>query len=337
MCDTTAKKVSVIILNWNGRHYLDDCLTSVLAQTYPNLEVILVDNGSSDGSADWVAERFPTVWLIRNEVNLGFAAGNNQAIRASKGAYIATLNNDTYVEPDWLASLVQTMETDPQVGMCASKMLFADSPEIINSTGICLDPVGIAWDRQGGEPDDNRETAPLEVFGPCAGAALYRRAMLDQIGLFDEDFFAYLEDVDVAWRAQLGGWRCLYVPAARVYHVHSGTSVEGSRFKNQLLGRNKLWSIAKNYPLRRLLLHLPLILAYDLAAVLYALVARGDTSALAGRWAGLRGLGRMLRKRSAVQSLRQNYAGAHWNDHLEPLVPPWKVLARYRHLTPPPQ
>lgn len=333
MDEKTARKASIVILNWNGRHYLDDCLTSVAAQTYPNFETILVDNGSGDGSADWVAERFPAVRLIRNRANVGFAAGNNQAIRASLGSYIATLNNDTRVEPDWLACLVRAVETDRRVGMCASKMLFADRPETINSTGICLAPAGIAWDRRGGEPDDRAETEPLEVFGPCAGAALYRKEMLARVGLFDEDFFAYLEDVDLAWRARLAGWRCLYVPTARVYHVHSGTSVEGSRFKGRLLGRNKVWTIAKNYPTRQLLLRLPLILAYDLAAVLYVLLVRGDGAPLAGRWAGLCGLGRIWPKRATVQSLRQD--GSNWGDLLEPLAPPWEILARYRHLSPP--
>jgi GT2 family glycosyltransferase len=142
-------RVAIIILNWNGRRFLEDCLTAVLAQTYPDYEVLLVDNGSDDGSAEWVAERFPSVCLIRNPTNLGFAVGNNQAIRASSSEFIATLNNDTYVEPGWLAELVQVMESEPAVGSCASKILFADRPHVIDSTGICMDPVGIPWDRRG--------------------------------------------------------------------------------------------------------------------------------------------------------------------------------------------
>ncbi|MCK4470571.1 MAG: glycosyltransferase family 2 protein, partial [Anaerolineae bacterium] len=156
-------RVSVVILNWNGRRYLEDCLTSLQDQTFTDFDVILVDNGSTDGSVEWVAERFPQVRVIRNETNVGFAAGNNQAIRASQAEFVATLNNDTRVEPDWLAMLIAAAEEDPTVGMCASKMLFADRPEIINSTGINLDPIGIAWDRRGGEPDDRQETEPVEV------------------------------------------------------------------------------------------------------------------------------------------------------------------------------
>jgi len=156
---------------------------------------------------------------------------------------MATLNNDTQAAPRWLEELVAAMQGQDMVGMVASKMLFAHRPEIINSTGICLDPAGIAWDRRGGEVDANEEFGPAEVFGPCAGAAPYHRAMLDQVGLFDEDFFCYLEDVNLAWQARLMGWRCLYVPTARVYHVHAGMGQERSPFKNYLLGRNKVWTI----------------------------------------------------------------------------------------------
>jgi GT2 family glycosyltransferase len=332
-------QVSVVILNWNGLRYLERCLTSLQAQTFTDFEVILVDNGSTDGSVEWVRERFPDVRLICNESNVGFAAGNNQAIRASQAEYVVTLNNDTHVEPLWLGALVGAAEGAPTVGMCASKMLFADRPETINSTGISMDPVGIAWDRRGGEPDDaayaEAETGPAEVFGPCAGAALYRRAMLDQIGLFDEGFFAYLEDVDLAWRARLAGWRCLTVPSARVYHVHSATGREGSPFKSRLLGRNKVWTIAKNYSSGRLALYLPLIILYDVAASLYALVARRDVYALLGRLEGIKGLPGLWRRRRAVQALRREgrARGAQpWHRYLSPLTPPWRVSSRYTHL-----
>jgi GT2 family glycosyltransferase len=326
-------KVSVVIVNWNGRRYLHDCLASLQAQTFTGFEVILVDNGSTDGSVEWLMSRFPQVHLIRNETNVGFAAANNQAIRVSQAEFIATLNNDTRVEPDWLAELIAAAEGDSMVSMCASKMLFADRTEVINSTGIALDAVGIAWDRRGGEPDDRSETEPIEVFGPCAGAALYRRAMLDQIGLFDESFFAYLEDVDLAWRARLAGWRCLYVPTACVYHVHSATGVEGSTFKNRLLGRNKIWTIAKNYPAARLVLYLPLILVYDLAAVLFTLVVRRDVASLLGRLEGLKGLPSRWNQRQAVQALRREGRGQRWYHYLSPLIPPWHVPARYEHLS----
>jgi GT2 family glycosyltransferase len=325
-------QVSVILLNWNGLHYLKDCLISLLAQTYTDFEIILVDNGSTDGSVEWIKANYPQVRLLCNKTNLGFCVANNRAICSSTSPYIVALNNDTRVDPGWLSALVEAAGSDPTVGMCASKMLFADRPHVINSTGINLDSVGIAWDRRGGELDDDRESEPVEVFGPCAGAALYRRGMLDQIGLLDEDFFAYLEDVDLAWRARLAGWRCLYVPAARVYHAHSGTAIEGSPFKNRLLGRNKVWLIAKDYPMPRLLLYLPFILLYDLAAVLFTLLMRQDLSSLQGRLAGLKGLPAILRKRRAVQALRKENRGYPWHHFLSPLVLPWRVSDRYKHL-----
>jgi len=328
-----AKRVSIVIVNWNGLHHLKRCLPAVFAQTFTDFDVTLVDNGSTDGSVEWVKSNCPQVRLIQNTRNVGFARGNNQAIRSSDAEFIVTLNNDTRVEPGWLAALVEAVESDPTVGMVASKILFSDRPGMINSAGIALDPVGIAWDRLGGTPDDPNERAPVEVFGPCAGAALYRRTMLDQIGLFDEDFFAYMEDVDLAWRARLAGFRCLYAPSARVHHVHSATGIEGSPFKSRLLGRNKIWLIAKNYgPTGRLLIYLPLIVLYDLAAVAFALVARGDVHSLLGRIDGIIGLPRAWRKRRAVQALAQSEHGASWHCHLEPLAWPWRVPQRYRHI-----
>jgi GT2 family glycosyltransferase len=324
-------KVSVVIVNWNGQRYLDDCLSAVLAQTYPHCEVVLVDNASTDGSVELVTRKFPHVRVIQNEKNLGFAAGNNIGIRATSGEYVATLNNDTQADSRWLEELVAVMSGQDMVGMAASKMLFTHRPEVINSTGICLDLAGIAWDRRGGELDTTEGSGPIEVFGPCAGAALYCRTVLDKVGLFDEDFFCYLEDVDLAWRARLMGWRCLYVPTARVYHIHSGTGQEGSPFKNYLLGRNKVWTIIKNYPSTELFLLLPVILAYDLGSIPYTLLARGDASALRGRLAALRHLSHLWQKRREVQR-RRIISFAALAEQLSPLESPLAVLRRYRHL-----
>jgi GT2 family glycosyltransferase len=300
-----------------------------MAQTLSPLEIIVVDNGSKDGSVEWVQNTFPNVHLIANDRNLGFAAANNQALHAARGEYIATLNNDAWATPTWLAELVRAAQSDPSVGMCASKMLFADRPYMINSTGINLDWAGIAWDRQGGELDDKQENEPVEVFGPCAGAALYRREMLEELGGFDEDFFAYLEDVDLAWRARLAGWRCLYVPNAVVYHHHSATAKEGSYFKNYLLGRNKIWLLAKNYPMPYLLKYLPIIVLYDWGTLPYSLVVRGDWSAINGRLAALRDIRKLWRKRRATQASTRDFS---WVNLMQPVESPWRVLRRYRHL-----
>jgi GT2 family glycosyltransferase len=321
-------KVSVIVLNWNGQQYLERCLSALAAQTYPSYEVILADNGSSDGSVAFVAERFPRVRIVQNGANLGFAAGNNAGIRASRGAYVATLNNDTQVEPGWLAALVAALESDPGVGLCASKMLRWGSEGLIDSAGVCVDVLGWAWDRRAGQRDEAgpAEREPLELFGACAGAALYRRAMLDQIGLFDPDFFIYLEDVDLAWRAQAAGWRCLYVPQAVVYHVHAGTVAEESPFKIRLLGRNKVWLLCKNYPFPPLLWYGPLILAYDLLAVVYSLLSGRGVQALLGRIEAWGKVPHMLAQR------RRQVRALPWRvmmDRLAPLESPLAIARRY--------
>ncbi len=319
--------VTVVIPNWNGRHLLPTCLAALQQQSLPDFETVVVDNGSTDGSVDWILANYPQVRVLVNQQNLGFAAAVNRGIRASDSRYVALLNSDTQVDANWLSALVSAAESDDGVGMCASKMLFADRPEVINSTGICLDLAGIAWDCRGGEADDDAEQEPRQVFGPCGGAALYRREMLEEIGLFDEDFFAYLEDVDLAWRARRAGWRALYAPSARVLHHHSATGVEGSPFKSFHLGRNKVWLLVKNYPLRQAWAYGFACVLYDFAAVVYALIGRRDPHALFGRVAALSGLRRMWQKRRAAR---------HWDSFepawFAPLRAPWRVPDRYRHI-----
>jgi hypothetical protein len=278
-----------------------------------------------------VGENFPQVRVLSCEKNLGFAVATNLGIRSTQGDYVATLNNDTEAAPTWLEELTRAMEANPHLGMAASKMLFYHQRGTINSAGIHVDRVGMAWDRLGGLPED-AGTQPHEVFGPCAGAALYRRSMLDQIGLFDEDYFGYLEDVDLAWRGQATGWSCLYVPSAKVYHVHSATGREGSPRKNYLLGRNKWWTIFKNYPWPQWLTYAPLILAYDLLANMYNLVIKRDIHALRGRLAALRSSPAAWQKRRAVQKL-PGYSASLAYECLSPIRLPWNVWQRYKHVT----
>lgn len=319
--------VTVIIPNWNGKDLLSSCLQALKNQTYDDYEIIVVDNGSSDGSIDYLKSHFPDVHLIINADNRGFAASTNQGIRAMSSRYVATLNNDVEVTRDWLAQLVTAMQQGNDVGMCASKMLFTHQPERINSAGVAIDRAGIAWDRLGGTLNGGEASVPDEVFGPCAGAALYRRAMLEEIGLFDENFFAYMEDLDLAWRGRRAGWRCLYVPKARVLHRHSATGKEGSPFKSFHLGRNKVWLLLKNYPWRALWYCVPLVIIYDLAALSYALLARRDLHALRGRLAALLQIRQIWRERSPRDL-------CHATDIalLELPVWPWQVIRRYRHL-----
>ncbi len=323
-------RVVIIIPNWNGRRYLEPCLHSIFAQEFQDFAVIFVDNGSTDGSVDLVRTSFPRVHLIENSENRGFAAANNQAIRASASQFVATLNNDTVVEPGWLGALVRTAEADSSIGMCASKMLFAERGDVIDSAGIAVDRAGIVWNRDSGNVEQiirPTGTPPISVFGPCAGAALYRRAMLDDVGLFDEDFFAYMEDVDLAWRAQWAGWKCVYVPQAVVHHVHSATGKEGSHFKNRLLGRNKVWLLCKDYPPS--LWHLLLVWAYDLMAVGYAIASGRGLGAIQGRIEALGKMPRMLAKRRRIVRRISTCAMV---AKLHPIEHPLAVRRRYVHL-----
>jgi len=345
-----ASSVAVVIPSWNGAALLPACLEALRAQTHAAREIVVVDNGSSDASLAVLA-RFPEARVLRFGRNRGFGAATNAGIRATASRYVATLNNDAVPAPGWLAALVAAADADPTIGMCASQMVLAARPDRLDSCGIALDRVGIAWDLLGGQPV-GADARLAEPFGPCAGAALYRRRMLDEIGLFDERFFAYLEDVDLAWRARRGGWRCRYVRAARVLHQHSATGREGSPWKHYLLGRNKVWLLAKNYPAAPWY-WLPLVAAYDLAALGYALVSRGEGAALRGRLAGLAGLRGALRARTAggrraaaaggarAAGAAERAAGAEGMTsgadpaaYLLPPAWPWQVPARYAHLAP---
>jgi GT2 family glycosyltransferase len=322
--------VSIIIANWNGQAYLKKCLDSLSGQTYRAFEIIVVDNGSTDGSAAWITENFPAVRLILNRHNLGFAAANNQGIRHSQGEYLATVNTDVWATPGWLAALVAALEQNPQFGMAASQMLFVQPPEIINSTGIGVDWCGMSWDRSSGMSTALVAGEVSDVFGPCAGAALYRRAMLDDIGLFDPTFFAYLEDVDLAWRARWHGWPAMYVPTAQVYHFHSATAGAGSPFKTYLLAKNKILLIAKNYPMPYLALCFPLIGFYELLSVAYAFTRGQGRNALAGRWAGIKQLRQALQERRKLQKTA-TVSGKEIFKLLQPAPWPWGVYQRYRY------
>lgn len=292
-------KVSVIILTWNGRRYLDDCLSSLAAQTFHDFETILVDNGSTDGSADYVRSEFPWVRLLELPENVGFAEGNNRGLALAQGDYIVALNNDTKVDPGFLAELIRVVEDDARVGMVAARMRNYYRPERIDAAGLKIGVNGLGYNIGFGAVDDGRyDGAPL--FGPCGGAALYRREMLDEIGFFDPDFFAYYEDFDLAWRARLAGWKALAAPRALVYHVHSATGGEMSGFKVYHTQRNKWFVIVKNWPAALLRRHLAAILCADLAAFCLAMLRGRGLAALRARLDVLRGLGRLLQKRRGV-------------------------------------
>lgn len=219
---------SVVIPNWNGEVFLSACLGSLAQQTYKHFEVVLVDNASTDDSLALVEKEFPWVKVIPLRENRGFAAALNEGVRRSHGQHIAPLNNDTEVASHWLEELVRALDSHPEVGICASKMLGLPDGEIIDSAGDGYCRYGFAFKIGRGELDRGQYDTFRNVFGASGGAALYRRSVLEDVGLFDEDFFMQCEDVDLSFGAQLRGYSCLYVPKAIAYHVGqpaaSGTS-----------------------------------------------------------------------------------------------------------------
>ncbi len=251
-------KISLVVLNWNGVQHLETCFNSIKDQTYKDFETILVDNGSADGSISLVQKKFPWVKIIALPENIGFCLGNNAGIKEAKGEYVLTLNNDTKFDPNCLKNLIDVVEKNKQVGMFSLKMMFFYEPSLINSTGILIYKDGSAMNRGMKQPDKKQFEQIEQIFGPCAGAALYKKEMLEDIKVgndeyFDKNFFIYLEDVDLAFRAQLRGWKSLYVPTALIYHVHSATMQAKSPIKLYLSERNRIWYTIKDYPLSLLI------------------------------------------------------------------------------------
>lgn len=250
--------VSVIVVNWNGEGYLAECIDSLLRQTYPRLEVIVVDNASTDGSVPLLTERYGgKIRLIVNPTNLGFTGGNNAGMAAASGAYVLLLNNDAVADPGWAAALVREAEADLRVGMCASKIVSYDDPKVIDGVGLLLARDGLARGRGRLARDHGQFDRPEDVLIPSACAGLYRRAMLDEIGLFDEQFFMYCDDVDLGLRGRVAGWACRYAPDALVRHRYSRSAGSYSLRKVFLVERNRIWVMLKSFPWLFVALSLP--------------------------------------------------------------------------------
>ena len=297
--------VSIVIPTFNGMAHLPVCLASLCAQRYQPLEIILVDNGSTDDSVAFVQREFPDVRIISLAHNQVFAGAVNAGIRAAAGAVIVLLNNDTEADAAWLSELVSALELEPRAGMAASKLRLFDRRELLHSAGDAYGRDGMPINRGAWQPDTGQFDHDRLVFAPCGGAAAYRRSMLDAIGSFDEDLVAYCEDVDLAWRAQLAGYLCVFAPRAIVYHKLSATG--GGKLASFYVGRNVLWVIAKDYPGDLLRKFWPRIVRAQLRIIWDALRAwRGEASRarLRGVLAGVWGMPRMLRKRRSIQARR---------------------------------
>lgn len=297
---------SVIIPNWNGARFLPPCLEALRRQTYDAREVIVVDNASTDGSLPLLRRDYPEVRVLALERNHGFAGGVNAGIQAARGEVIVLLNNDTEADPRWLGELVRALAAHPEAGAAASKMLLFDRRDVFHSAGDSFRVDGLPVNRGVWQKDTGQFDRQEYVFGGCGGAVAYRRQLLAQVGLFDESLFLSCEDVDLAWRAQLAGWRCLYVPTAIVYHHLSATG--GGVTSSYYTGRNTIRVLVKNLPGPLLRRYWPLIVGAQMRIAWEALRAWRGAAArarLRGQLAGLFGLPQVLRQRRAVQATRQ--------------------------------
>lgn len=298
--------ISIVIPNWNGAHHLPTCLDSLRRQTYSHIEVILVDNASTDGSLDLLARDYPEVRAMVLSKNRGFTGACNTGIRAARGAFIALLNNDTEVDARWAEAVVDVFARRPEAGSVASKMLLFDRRDALHTAGDFYRLDGIPGNRGAWQKDEGQFDREEYVFSACGGSAVYRRAMLDQVGQLDEDFYFSCEDVDLGWRAQLAGWGCVYTPSAVVYHKLKATG--GGPIASYYDGRNFLFLIAKNYPASLWRTYRGAIIRAQLRLAREALRAWRGAAArarLRGMLAGMIGLPRMLKKRRDVQRLRR--------------------------------
>src|SRR5262245_4077655 len=241
--------VSVIVVNFNGKRFLADCLGALERQTLPRhrFEVVVIDNGSTDGSAEFVHGTFPGVHFIAMERNLGFTGANNAGFRLARGRYVVLLNNDTRVAPDWLGALVRSAEP-ADVGGVAARIVFRSDPTVINSTGLNLLRDGRGADRDVRQSDRRTQRPAGEVFGGCGASVLLKRELIDDVGGFDPGLFMYYEDLDLAWRARLRGWRFVYAPEALVEHVCGGSSEPASPFLTRQIERNRALVNLRNAP-----------------------------------------------------------------------------------------
>jgi GT2 family glycosyltransferase len=303
-------EVTVVITNYNGKHFLEECFESLKNQSC-SFEVIIIDNGSDDGSCNYIADNYPQFKLIRNKNNLGFSKAVNQGIKSSKTDYIFLLNNDVVLEQDCISNLLKCIKSNSKYFAVASKMVEYKDRNRIDNAGDEYNIMG--WTKiVGKEKSIDLYKNEREIFSACAGAAVYRREIFDTIGYFDENFFAYMEDVDISYRAHIYGYKCLYCPKAIVYHHGSGTS--GSRynkFKIKLAARNNIYVPYKNMPWPQLTLNIIFLGLGFLVKYLFFVKKGHGTDYIAGLKEGLNSLDK-IDKIEYKNNRLSNYLSIEW-------------------------
>lgn len=323
-------QVSVIVVNWNRADLLQDCLTALSCQSYSDYQIIVVDNGSGDNSVALVKENFPRVKLVELSENRGFTGGNAAGLEVAEGEFIALVNNDARVEPDWLENLLRPMLGDSAIGICAAKLIVEGS-EIIDSAGDGITTAGVGFNRGLGA-DARRFAQSQAIFGACGAAALYRRSMLDEIGFLDGDFFLYDEDIDLNFRAQLAGWKCQYVADAVAHHRGNATSERLSDLHVYYHTRNLEFVWLKNMPAKLMLRFVHHKLIQESAAFAYLCLRHGRWKAFfRAKRDALGMLSIMLKKRREIQ-LRRKVSDRYVKSLLTPVVDRAYVMGKLRQL-----
>jgi GT2 family glycosyltransferase len=297
-------EISVIVLNWNGKPFLDECLSAMGRQTFRDFETILVDNGSKDGSVEYVRARFPAVLLVALPENRGFTGGNIAGYEQASGDLIVLLNNDTEAHPNWLAEIHRASQAYSNAGSFASKMLYFDERGRVENCGFDLGIAGSTVDLGRDEPDGPAWAQPRKVFGGCGGAVAYRRRMLEEVGFLDPEFFMTYEDADLSFRAQLRGYECVYIPGAIVYHRYRATNRKSPSRQVFYSQRNIEFVYLKNMPLGLILRSAPHRLAYEVGAAIYFVQQGSGAAFFRAKLDVLRCLPSILQKRREIQKRR---------------------------------
>lgn len=297
--------VSVIVLNWNGAAYLPRCLDALASQTFSDFEVLVLDNASTDYSADGLEERWAGVRVVRFERNLGFAAANNRGAQLARGRWLVFLNNDAFPQQDWLENLAAAADSAAQYSFFASRLVYAANPERTQATGDVVHVSGCAWPRDQGLPVERAHLEQGEVFSACAAAAMYDRLAFLQAGGFDEHFASHLEDVDLGFRLRLGGHRCLYVPDAVVAHLGSASyGLESERAVYQVQ-RNLVWMYLADMPGKLFWKYLPAHIFANLVFLVYYTLRGQGKAVWRAKLDAVRGLRHAIQRRKVIQSQRK--------------------------------